>query len=71
MMMKKIISQNNNSHGGARAGAGRKKKPSRTSCHFRIDKSVFAEIKNEAAKREMIAGDFVTELFTDYKERHG
>ena len=71
MMKTMAISQNNNSHGGAREGAGRKKKPSRTSCHFRMDKSVFAEIKNEATKREMIAGDFVTELFTDYKERHG
>ena len=68
-MMKKTISQKNNGYGGARAGAGRKKKPSRVSCPFRMDKDVFEGIKREAAKREMIAGDFVTELFSDYRER--
>lgn len=57
------------SHGGARDGAGRKKKPQNIECHLRIDRNLYEEIKATARALKVPIGEFVAVLFNNYKER--
>ena len=67
MMKTKTISRNNNGHGGAREGAGRKKKPWCGKVSLQIDLEVLAEIKDAAKEDGESVGLFLTKAYAYYE----
>ena len=65
--MEKTISRNDNGHGGARAGSGRKKKPWCGNATIRIELEVFEEIKEAAHTDGESVGLFLTKAYAYYE----
>lgn len=65
--MEKTISRNDNGHGGARAGSGRKKKPWCGNATIRIELEVFEEIKEAAHTDGESVGLFITKAYAYYE----